>query len=138
MKEVAQDAVTKHVERHTTIHGQLPSGIAVPYVKMGQKTFPEGWGLCDPSMEGLFLLGTASLDQVGEEVGESTHGHEFELGTNTAGGWREDSPESADTYPHGGKNIVHRHEVEGNIHEEGHLPPAMKVVFLCRKASNSE
>ena len=132
MQKIAKDAVTEHVDRHTITHGQLPSGIAVPYVKKGQTTFPEGWGLCDPSMDGLFLVGTARLDQVGDKVGSQNHKHKFELRTNIAGGWRNDRPESADTYPHGGKNWVHNHMVEGEIEKDEHLPPATKVLFLCR------
>lgn len=137
MHEIAQDAISEHVEAHTTIHGQLPSGIAVPYVKTGRTAFPEGWGLCNPSMDGLFLVGTASLDKVGDPVGTAKHRHEFELRTDIARGWRQDKPEAADQHVTEGKNWIHRHKVEGQLAETEHLPPATKVVFLCRKDPNS-
>ena len=56
VKEVAEEAVTRHVGLHTIRHGQLPPGLAVPYVKRGQTIFPEGRGLCNPRMEVLFHL----------------------------------------------------------------------------------
>ena len=109
----------------------------MPYVKTGQTAFPEGWGLCNPSMDGLFLVGTARLDKVGDPVGTEKHRHEHDLRTDIAGGWRKDHPEAADQHVTEGQNWVHRHEVEGQLDEAEHLPPTTKVVFLCRKDSNS-
>lgn len=116
----------------------FPAGtILVAYDKLNPTvTFGEDWVRCGdadgtPVLEGRFLVGATHQD-VGEEVGEPTHRHLVSGGT----GWEDEghktqSPEGADNetgYP----NWQHRHTMEFLSVEASHLPPARKVLFLCK------
>ena len=132
INEVVSKAVTEHIDRHVAMHGQLPLGVALPYIKRGQTAFPDGWGLCSPSLDKLFLVGTTSLEQVGHEVGSPKHSHTVSVHTGYGEGRDQSSPEAADNYPHGGINRPHKHKVTGGTNEVNNSPPAMQVVFMCK------
>lgn len=132
INEVVRKAAEDHIDTHAARHGQLPPGVALPYIKKGQTAFPDGWGLCSPSLDKLFLVGTTSLEQVGHQVGSPKHDHSVSVDTDYGKGEERGTPEAADNYPHGGINRPHKHHGTGGTNEVDHLPPAMQVVFMCK------
>ena len=137
IKQVVSDEMKNHTNTYPTMHGQLPPGVALPYIRQGQTAYPEGWGLCNPSLDKLFLVGTTSLDQVGDRVGSPKHVHPVSIQTNYGEGKEMAAPEAADNYADGGSNRPHKHWVAGNTDDVDNLPPAVKVVFLCMIVASS-
>lgn len=132
INHVADEVMAEHIDRHAAIHGQLPVGIALPYIKQGQTTFPDGWGLCSPNLDKFFLVGTTNLDEVGSQIGSPAHSHSVNIETDYGIGREVGDPEAADNVPDGGINRPHKHKATGTAQEVENLPPAVQVVFLCK------
>ena len=115
----------------------LPIGTILPYVgTVGVDAAPAGWVLCGegetPNLDGRFLVGTNSFDQVRQQVGSDRHLHGVDIETT---GERNGSlvaplPERADN--HAGQNWDHKHNVGGDTELASHIPPSVTVMFFCR------
>ena len=73
------------------VMGAIPKGVIFPWASK-ETTLPKGWALCDgnhgtPNLEGLFLRGTADLNDIGN-IGGSTsqqHNHTVEKTASFSG-----------------------------------------------------
>lgn len=90
-----------------------------------------------PVLDNQFLVGSTYRD-VGATIGSETHTHGL-TGTTTreVGGYRSDA-EGAAPYDGEGRGRTnpfwqHRHDMgEARAHDGSNIPPAVKVLFLCR------
>ena len=116
----------------------LPSGTVLPYAGT-QEIVPAGWVVCGqsstPNMSGHFLVGTAEFGEVGTLVGSATHVHGVRITTGLefeGAKYSSSEAEGADNYT-GDSNWNHKHVAEGDTRGAEHMPPSMKVLFLCKK-----
>ena len=87
-----------------------------------------------PVLDDLFLVGATQQD-VGLKVGSDMHKHEFsgQTGDETHGRLVDDVKDSADNWGNEGeRNWDHKHDFRGTTKPTGHVPPALKVLFLCK------
>lgn len=107
------------------------------------RLYGEDWVRCGdaagtPVLEDRFLVG-ATYREVGTTVGSETHTHDVTGQTATeADGYRSDrAGAAAGRGPHTTNPYwQHRHNLEeAKAHDGGNIPPAVKVLFLCRKVS---
>ena len=114
---------------------ELPSHTVIAVAGLDPE-IPRGWVRCGEqgtvNLDGRYLIGASEASEIRDVLGSSSHQHDVNLPTDTQGGRRSDSHESADTYPHGGLNIVHEHRIVGMTLESSNLPPSVKVMFICK------
>ena len=128
----------KRVERLESLGiPTMPVGTILPYVgPVGVDAAPDGWVLCGegdtPNLDGRFLVGTNSFDQVRGQVGSDRHLHEVDIETTGERNGRlaTDPLERADN--HAGRNWDHKHNVGGDTELASHIPPSVKVMFFCQ------
>ena len=97
--------------------------------------YGDNWVRCGdapetPLLDGLFLVGATQQD-VGDEIGSVEHDHEFSGRTGDEADGRRSSREGADNYT-GDPNWQHKHDYRGMSAAVNHVPPARKVLFLCK------
>ena len=111
----------------------LPSKTILPYYG-SRKDIPDGWSVCKgdgtPDLDERFLIGTNDPKEVGKPIGIDAHAHNFEVFSGHGRGHYQRPPEGADNGT--GRNWIHRHKVKGVTDGEKHIPPSMKVLFLCK------
>ena len=111
----------------------LPSKTILPYYGP-RKDIPDGWSGCEgdgtPDLDERFLIGTNDPREVGKPIGIDTHAHTFEATSEFQFGKYQRPPEGADNG--NGRNWIHQHRVKGATEEKNHIPPSVKVLFLCK------
>ena len=118
-------------------YAPMPSHTIVAWTDTSGQ-IPPGWVLCGQdntvNLDGRFLMGTSNWSEIGEPAGTETHQHSVAItsGWEHAGKYMPSPPEVADN--NAGGNWNHKHQVQGSTHESGHIPPAVKVFFLCKQA----
>ena len=110
----------------------LPSGTLIALWR--NQNIPAGWVVCGqgvtPDLNGRFLLGTRNHNEIGNPVGEAMHTHPVTITTGYEVEGAFVTQEGADN--HAGPNWNHKHLAEGETTPSAHLPPSVKVLFLCR------
>ena len=97
---------------------------------------PAGWVVCGQNetlnLDGRFLIGTNDWSEIGDPIGNDTHRHAVAI----TSGWEHDgqrtSREGADNYT-GDPNWNHKHQVHGETQASAHIPPSVKIFFLCKE-----
>lgn len=119
----------------------LPAGtVLIAYNKVDpSEAYGAGWALCGgapdtPKLEGLFLVG-GNQDNVATTTGAADHQHPVALLSQYGPGGRARRPaeggiEGADNGDH--DNWEHQHMVEGATATAENIPPAYRVLFLCK------
>lgn len=96
---------------------------------------PEGWVVCGEQgtldLNGRFLIGTDNSNEIGGPVGNESHDHSVIIKTGYEVDGTEDGPEGADNYT-GRANWNHKHMTTGETAVGKHIPPSVKVLFLCK------
>ena len=110
----------------------LPPGTILALGRSGAT--PKGWVVCGengtPRLDGRFLIGTDQSKQIGEHIGDENHYHSVEIKTGYQVDGKKGGPEGADNYT--GKNWSHKHMTTGKTAVGKHIPPSVKVLFLCK------
>lgn len=122
----------------------LPAGtVLIAYEGIDPSAYGKDWALCGnaqgtPNLNGKFLMG-ASQEDVEEDaeknVGSSTHQHSVTLLSSPGpeGKYRDPRNGGVEGADNGvGNNWEHQHLVEGDTTIGSNLPPARKVLFLCK------
>ena len=121
-------------QRPCSSEPSLPSKTILPYYG-SRKDIPDGWSICGedgpPDLNERFLIGTNDPKEVGKSIGIDTHVHNFEATTGYQFGRAQRPPEGADN--NAGTNWIHQHKVNGVTEEKKHIPPSVKVMFLCKE-----
>ena len=148
--ETLQNAI-KEIEKETmksldTLRSILPEG-AILATFQQPTNLPDGWVICGslgtPNLNGQFLVGTSSVDELADRLGQSTHTHSLHVeSTGETNGRFVPEPTGSDTdyadnIPndrgvHGQRNWWHQHRIVGNSETSSNLPPSTKVMFVCR------
>ena len=115
----------------------LPSKTILPYYG-SRKDIPDGWSICGkdepPDLNERFLIGTNEPSEIGMPVGSVTHIHSFTATSNREGTPQPIQPRQHEGVDNGrGTNTYHQHEVIGETMEKKHIPPSVKVLFLCKE-----
>ena len=111
----------------------LPPGTILALWK--NRDIPKGWVVCGEqgtlNLQGRFLIGTDKANEIGNQVGNESHKHSVEIKTGYEVEGTKNGPEGADNYT-GSPNWNHKHMTSGETDDSTHIPPSVKVLFLCK------
>ena len=97
---------------------------------------PAGWVVCGQketlNLDGQFLIGTNDWSEIGHPTGNKTHQHGVAITSGWEHGGQRTKREGADNFT-GDPNWNHKHQVHGETQDIEHIPPSVKVFFLCKE-----
>jgi hypothetical protein len=121
----------------SSILDAFPKGVILPwYVTSG--SVPHGWAICDgtsstPDLRGHFLIGVASMADVGTPFGAATHQHavSFQSGDAFAApdAFKIDDDRGCCPQVTG---LAHKHNVSGTTADSSSIPPSVGVLFIMK------
>jgi hypothetical protein len=119
--------------------GAFPKGVIIAWnAKSG--AVPAGWAICDgtngtPDLRRRFLMGVATLADVGQTAGSAAHRHSVIGGTSTArskpDGWGLGANANRSSSP-SVTGLDHSHSFTAVSTEESNIPPSYTVIFLMK------
>ena len=119
--------------------GAFPKGAIIAWnAKSG--AVPAGWAICDgtngtPDLRRRFLMGVATLADVGQTPGQAGHFHTVSGGTSTArsksDGWGFDASADRKRTP-SVTGLDHSHSFTAITNEAPNIPPSYTVLFLMK------
>lgn len=136
LEKLDLEGMRRRLEAAAKQYSPVPARAILAWAGQSDK-MPEGWVVCGQGktlkLDGKFLMGTSNWNEIGKEAGKETHRHGVAIpsGWETEGRYTSPPPEGADNDT--GKNWTHRHEVHGETKDTPHIPPSVKVFFLCKE-----
>lgn len=121
---------------------QFPEGTILATHEAANPAEGAGWAVCGraegtPDLKGRFLMGSGPED-AGTRTGTNRHSHELTgiLTTENVAGRQSAEKRGADDNQ-GDDTWLHKHRLAGGTGGADHVPPSLKVVFLCRVGFDS-
>ena len=137
LKQLDIEGAKQSLEETMKRYSPVPSKAILAWAGQPNE-MPAGWIICGQNetlnLDGQFLTGTSNWNEIGGRIGDSTHRHSVDTTTGrpereTRGDRIRSGRGDERIYKMGG----HRHEVDGRTERTEHIPPSVKVFFLCKE-----